>query len=85
VLHSQFSKTGQSVLPPIGGYHTTLIAAEKSGQQARLMELYSKYVDAIVRRWQDWAGKPADAKAMVPCSRRWQTPGMPRIIWSRYQ
>ena len=36
-----------------------MIAAEKSGRQARLMELDPKYVDVIVRRWQDWTGKQA--------------------------
>ena len=38
---------------------TTLIAAEKSGRLARLIELDPKYVDVIVRRWQEWAGKQA--------------------------
>jgi DNA modification methylase len=36
-----------------------LIAAEKSGRLARLIELDPKYVDVIVRRWQDWTGKQA--------------------------
>ena len=45
------------VLDPFGGSGTTLIAAEKSGRLARLIELDPKYVDVIVRRWQDWAGK----------------------------
>jgi hypothetical protein len=37
----------------------TLIAAEKSGRQARLIELDPKYVDVIVRRWQSYAGAQA--------------------------
>jgi DNA modification methylase len=53
------SKPGQTVLDPFGGSGTTLIAAEKSGRQARLMELDPKYVDVIVRRWQDWTGQEA--------------------------
>ena len=53
------SKPGQTVLDPFGGSGTTLIAAEKSGRIARLMELDPKYVDVIVRRWQDWTGQPA--------------------------
>ena len=44
---------------PFGGSGTTLIAAEKSGRKAFLMELDPKYVDVIVRRWQDWTGKLA--------------------------
>jgi DNA modification methylase len=33
-----------------------LIAAEKTGRQARLVELDPKYCDVIVRRWQEFAG-----------------------------
>ena len=57
------SKPGQTVLDPFGGSGTTLIAAEKSGRQARLMELDPKYVDVIVRRWQDWTGQEARCEA----------------------
>ena len=53
------SRPGDVVLDPFGGSGTTLIAAEKSGRTARLMELDPKYVDVIVRRWQDWTGKQA--------------------------
>ena len=53
------SRPGNLVLDPFGGSGTTLIAAEKSGRLARLIELDPKYVDVIVRRWQDWTGKQA--------------------------
>ena len=53
------SRPGDTVLDCFGGSGTTMIAAEKSGRQARLMELDPKYVDVIVRRWQDWTGKQA--------------------------
>jgi DNA modification methylase len=53
------SRPGNVVLDPFGGSGTTLIAAEKSGRLARLIELDPKYVDVIVRRWQDWTGKTA--------------------------
>ncbi len=53
------SKPGQVVLDPFGGSGTTLIAAEKTGRVARLIELDPKYVDVIVRRWQDWTGQQA--------------------------
>ena len=53
------SKPGNSVLDPFGGSGTTLIAAEKSGRKAFLMELDPKYVDVICRRWQQWTGKLA--------------------------
>ena len=57
------SRPGNTVLDPFGGSGTTLIAAEKSGRLARLIELDPKYVDVIVRRWQDWTGKQATREA----------------------
>jgi len=57
------SRPGNVVLDPFGGSGTTLIAAEKSGRSARLIELDPKYVDVIVRRWQDWTGKQATREA----------------------
>jgi DNA modification methylase len=53
------SRPGDVVLDPFGGSGTTLIAAEKSGRVARLIELDPKYCDVIVRRWQDWTGQQA--------------------------
>ncbi|MFN1161365.1 site-specific DNA-methyltransferase [Pseudomonas aeruginosa] len=53
------SRPGNVVLDPFGGSGTTLIAAEKSGRIARLIELDPKYVDVIVRRWEDFTGKQA--------------------------
>ena len=50
-------------LLPFGGSGTTLIAAEKSGRVARLIELDPKYVDVIVRRWEDFTGKQATREA----------------------
>lgn len=47
------------VLDAFGGSGTTLIAAEKAVRAARLIELDPKYVDVIVRRWQDWTGELA--------------------------
>lgn len=53
------SRPGNVVLDPFGGSGTTLIAAEKSGRAARLIELDPKYCDVIVRRWQNFAGQQA--------------------------
>ena len=53
------SRPGDTVLDCFAGSGTTMIAAEKSGRCARLMELDPKYVDTIVRRWQDHSGKKA--------------------------
>jgi hypothetical protein len=53
------SRPGDVVMDPFGGSGTTMIAAHKSGRKARLIELDPKYVDVIVRRWQDYAGAQA--------------------------
>jgi DNA modification methylase len=53
------SRPGDIVLDSFGGSGTTMIASEKSGRKARLIELDPKYVDVIVRRWQDYAGTQA--------------------------
>jgi DNA modification methylase len=53
------SHPGGVVLDPFGGSGSTLIAAEKSGRHARLMELSPAYCDVIIRRWQQWTGKKA--------------------------
>ena len=57
------SKTRDIVLDPFGGSGTTLIACEKSGRRARLMELDPKYVDVIIRRFQDYTGKQASRES----------------------
>lgn len=53
------SKEGAVVLDLFGGSGSTLIACEKTGRKARLMELDPKYVDVIVRRWQEFTGQQA--------------------------
>jgi DNA modification methylase len=53
------SARGEIVLDPFGGSGTTLIAAEKSGRKARLIELDPLYCEVIIRRWQEYAGKEA--------------------------
>jgi DNA modification methylase len=53
------SKTRDTVLDPFGGSGTTMIACERTGRQARLIELEPKYVDTTIRRWQDYSGGEA--------------------------
>ena len=53
------TKGGDIVLDSFGGSGTTLIAAEKNGRVARLMELDPKYCDVIVKRWEEFTGKKA--------------------------
>jgi DNA modification methylase len=57
------SKNGQLVLDLFGGSGSTLIACEKTGRQARLMELDPRYCDVIVKRWQQFTGKTATLEA----------------------
>lgn len=47
------------VLDCFGGSGTTLIAAEKTGRRARVIELDPQYVDGIVRRWEKFTGRRA--------------------------
>lgn len=53
------SKRGQIVLDCFGGSGSALIAAEKTGRQARLIEYDEFYCDTIVRRWEQLTGKYA--------------------------
>lgn len=53
------SRRGDIVLDQFGGSGTTLIAAEKVGRLARLIEFDPLYCDTIIRRWQMVTGKKA--------------------------
>jgi DNA modification methylase len=53
------TRRGAVVLDLFGGSGSTLLGCEKTGRQARLMELDPKYCDVIVKRWQDFTGKKA--------------------------
>ncbi len=53
------SKSRDTILDPFGGSGTTIIACEKTGRQARVIELDPKYCEVIVRRWQAFTGAVA--------------------------
>ena len=53
------TRRGAVVLDPFAGSGSTLIAAEKTGRQARCIEYEPRYCDVIVRRWQAYTGKMA--------------------------
>jgi DNA modification methylase len=53
------SKSRDIVLDLFGGSGTTLIAAQRTGRSARLLELDPKYADVIIERWQNLTGDVA--------------------------
>jgi len=57
ILHS--SNKSNLVLDLFGGSGATLIACEKNNRKAYLMEISPRYVDVIVKRWQEFTGKAA--------------------------
>jgi len=53
------SKTGDIVADLFAGSGSTLIGCERHGRRARIMEIDPKYVDCIIRRYQEYTGKKA--------------------------
>lgn len=53
------SRRGELVLDPFAGSGSTLIAVEKTGRRAALLEIDPAYCDVIVTRWQDYTGQEA--------------------------
>lgn len=54
-----YTGANTSVLEPFGGSGTTLIAAEKAGRKAFVLEQIPAYCDRIIRRWEMMVGKKA--------------------------
>jgi len=54
------SRAGENVLDLFGGSGSTLIAAERTGRRAFLMELDALYCDVIVERWEKFTGRKAE-------------------------
>ncbi len=55
----RFNLSARTIADFFGGSGSTLIAAEKHGIDAYIMELDPKYCDVIIKRWQDYTGKKA--------------------------
>jgi DNA modification methylase len=53
------SRVGDLIADPFGGSGSTLIACERRGRRAMLMEIDPRYVDVILRRWEEFTGKQA--------------------------
>ena len=54
------TKSGDVVLDLFGGSGTTIMACEQDGRNACVMEFDPKYVDVIIKRWEDFTGKKAE-------------------------
>ena len=57
------SKTDDIILDCFGGSGSTLIACEQTQRRCRMIELDPKYIDVIVKRWQNLSGKEAKSEA----------------------
>ncbi len=53
------TKGGDIVLDLFNGSGTTIMACEQNGRVARCMELDPRYVDACVKRWENFTGEKA--------------------------
>ena len=53
------SQREETVLDLFGGSGTTIIACEKTGRKARIVELEPKYIDVIIQRWEDYTKQKA--------------------------
>jgi len=53
------SRRNGIVLDPFGGSGTTILAAERAGRVARVIELDPLYVDVAIRRWEASTSIPA--------------------------
>lgn len=56
----RFNLSSKTIADFFGGSGSTLIAAEKNGLQAFVMEFDPKFCDVIVKRWEDFTGKKAE-------------------------
>ena len=68
------SKRGGIVLDAFGGSGSTLIAADKCGRVARLIEYDPSYCDVIIERWQKLTGKLAKVRLLHRAVRRCRDP-----------
>jgi DNA modification methylase len=56
------SRRGDIVLDPFMGSGTTILAAERVGRRGYGLEIDPRYVDAAIRRWQDFTKRDAILK-----------------------
>ena len=54
------TRTGETVLDLFGGSGSTMMAAEQLGRRCCMVEYDPKYVDVIIKRWEDLTGRKAE-------------------------
>jgi DNA modification methylase len=54
------SKSDDILYEPFGGGGSTLIACEKTNRKCYMMELDPKYIDVIIKRWEQYTGQKAE-------------------------
>jgi DNA modification methylase len=59
------SAAGDRVLDPFGGSGSTLIAAERTGRAASLVELDPRFCDVILARWEAFTGERAERVSAI--------------------
>jgi DNA modification methylase len=59
----RFNLSSETIADFFGGSGSTLIAAEKNGLASFVMEFDPRFVDVIIKRWQDYTGQQATLEA----------------------
>lgn len=60
LIISKLMNKAKTIIDPFGGIGTTLIACEKINKKSISIELDPKYVDAAIKRWENYTGKTAE-------------------------
>ena len=55
----KFSKENNNIVDLYGGSGSTLICCEQMNRKCFMMEYDAQYIDAIIKRWEDFTGKKA--------------------------
>ncbi|MBL8236463.1 MAG: ParB N-terminal domain-containing protein [Bryobacterales bacterium] len=59
-----YTNAGDIVFEPFGGSGTTILAAQRQGRRARVLELAPEYADVVIRRFQqNYSGVPISLAA----------------------
>lgn len=61
------SKRQRIILDPFGGSGTTILAAERTGRRARVIEIDPAFVDVAIRRWEEATGGQAILTPLGRC------------------